>query len=80
VNAKLELVVASAGKPSTSSMRAEPASHGFGITNGYYASAGQRPVTCKGGGLLIVWPSFDRGLLGMAEVRIRVCRVVIWTD
>src|SRR3954451_19600249 len=34
VNAKPELVVASALKPSSSSIRAEPASHGFGITNG----------------------------------------------
>src|SRR5436190_4375925 len=34
VNAKPELVVASALKPSSSSMRAEPASHGFGMTNG----------------------------------------------
>src|SRR3954470_10674413 len=34
VNANPELVVASALKPSSSSMRAEPASHGFGITNG----------------------------------------------
>ena len=34
VNAKPELVVASALKPSASSTRAEPASHGFGITNG----------------------------------------------
>src|SRR5436190_23762184 len=33
-NANPELVVASALKPSSSSMRAEPASHGFGITNG----------------------------------------------
>src|SRR3954449_12170077 len=34
VNAKPELVVASALKPSSSSMRAEPASHGFGMTKG----------------------------------------------
>src|SRR4051812_31069679 len=34
VNANPELVVASALKPSSSSIRAEPASHGFGITNG----------------------------------------------
>src|SRR3954465_5841676 len=34
VNAKPELVVASALKPSSSSIRAEPTSHGFGITNG----------------------------------------------
>src|SRR3954470_9327111 len=34
VNAKPELVVASAGKPSDSSTRAEPTSHGFGIRNG----------------------------------------------
>ena len=34
MKAKPELVVASAWKPSASSIRAEPASHGFGITNG----------------------------------------------
>src|SRR5919201_976713 len=34
VNAKPELVVARAGKPSDSSTRAEPTSQGFGITNG----------------------------------------------
>src|SRR4051812_47297254 len=34
VNANPELVVASALKPSASSMRAEPASHGFGMMNG----------------------------------------------
>src|SRR3954471_1908153 len=34
VNANPELVVASALKPSSSSIRAEPASHGFGMTNG----------------------------------------------
>ena len=34
MKANPELVVASAWKPSASSMRAEPASHGFGITNG----------------------------------------------
>src|SRR3954471_17566686 len=34
VNAKPELVVASALKPSSASIRAEPASHGFGMTNG----------------------------------------------
>src|SRR5690348_3868594 len=34
VNANPELVVASALNPSSSSMRAEPASHGFGMTNG----------------------------------------------
>src|SRR5882757_9808330 len=34
VNAKPELVVASALNPSSSSMRAEPASHGFGMMNG----------------------------------------------
>ena len=33
MNAKPELVVASALKPSASNTRAEPASHGFGITN-----------------------------------------------
>ena len=34
MNANPELVVASAWKPSASSTRADPASHGFGITNG----------------------------------------------
>ncbi len=34
VNANPELVVASAEKPSASRTRADPASHGFGITNG----------------------------------------------
>ena len=34
MNPKPELVVASALKPSASSTRAEPASHGFGMTNG----------------------------------------------
>src|SRR5262245_33600125 len=34
VNASPELVVASAANPSAAIMRAEPASHGFGITNG----------------------------------------------
>src|SRR5690349_24085182 len=34
VNANPELVVASALKPSAPSTRAEPTSHGFGITNG----------------------------------------------
>jgi hypothetical protein len=34
VNAKPELVVARASKPSPSSTRADPASQGFGITNG----------------------------------------------
>jgi hypothetical protein len=34
VNANPELVVASALKPSASSTRADPGSHGFGITNG----------------------------------------------
>ena len=33
MNAKPELVVASALKPSASNTLAEPASHGFGITN-----------------------------------------------
>ena len=34
MNANPELVLASAWKPSAASTRAEPASHGFGITNG----------------------------------------------
>ena len=34
MNAKPELVVASALKPSAARTRAEPASHGFGMTNG----------------------------------------------
>lgn len=34
MKAKPELVVVRAGKPSASRTRAEPASHGFGITNG----------------------------------------------
>ena len=34
VKAKPELVVASASKPSAARTRAEPASHGFGMTNG----------------------------------------------
>src|SRR6186713_3302956 len=44
VNANPELVVASASKPSASNTRAEPASHGFGITNGSPAWSSRKAV------------------------------------
>src|SRR3954464_439528 len=62
VNAKPELVVASALKPSSSSIRAEPASHGFGMTNGSPSWRARKAllVSCK---LMLV--GGDRALVAL---------------
>src|SRR4051794_10115758 len=70
VNAKPELVVASALKPSSSSMRAEPASQGFGITNGSPSWRARKSVGLAGKLVLV---GGDRSLVARDVGRARRC-------
>src|SRR5947208_8194716 len=66
VNANPELVRATALKPSAARTRAEPASHGFGITNGSPAWSARKASPLRWGSCMVVdldddLPTFARG-------------------
>src|SRR5689334_15261376 len=71
VNANPELVVASALKPSASSARADPASHGFGITNGSPSWRARNASAFAVWFAMFLQPGFREALLGAGQPRLR---------
>src|SRR5205085_10563712 len=71
VNANPELVLASALKPSASRARADPASHGFGITNGAPPWRARNASAFALWFAMILQPRFREALLRAGQARLR---------